>query len=103
MALQGDGCSALADLHLLQKLQDHPETGYEVVGFLDDSYEEGCKDVANRPVLGKIDQLRAIATSQNVSEVFIAEPSLGHTHMLSLVLDCEDLGITFRVVTNLLT
>jgi len=94
----GTGITAI---RLLQKLQDHPETGYEVVGFLDDSYEEGCKDVANRPVLGKIDALRSIALSQNVSEVFIAEPSLGHTRMLSLVLDCEDLGITFRVVTNL--
>jgi exopolysaccharide biosynthesis polyprenyl glycosylphosphotransferase len=94
----GTGTTAI---RLLQKLQDHPETGYQVVGFLDDSYEEGCKDVANRPVLGKIDGLRAVARSWNVSEVFIADPSLGHTHMLSLVLDCEDLGITFRVVTNL--
>jgi hypothetical protein len=42
-----------------------------------------------------------VAIPRNVSEVFIADPSLGHTHMLSLVLDCEDLGITFRVVTNL--
>ena len=94
----GTGITAI---RLLQKLQDHPETGYDVVGFLDDSYEEGCKDVANRPVLGTIDELRSVALSQNVSEVFIAEPSLGHTRMLSLVLDCEDLGITFRVVTNL--
>jgi exopolysaccharide biosynthesis polyprenyl glycosylphosphotransferase len=94
----GTGITAI---RLLQKLQDHPETGYEIAGFLDDSYEEGCKDVANRPVLGKIDQLRDVAISQNASEVFIADPSLGHTRMLSLVLDCEDLGITFRVVTNL--
>jgi exopolysaccharide biosynthesis polyprenyl glycosylphosphotransferase len=94
----GTGTTAI---RLLQKLQDHPETGYEVVGFLDDRYEEGCKDVANRPILGKIDQLRDVAISRNVSEVFISDPSLGHTRMLSLVLDCEDLGITFRVVTNL--
>jgi exopolysaccharide biosynthesis polyprenyl glycosylphosphotransferase len=94
----GTGITAI---RLLQKLQDHPETGYEVIGFLDDSYEEGCKDVANRPVLGKIDDLRSVASAWNVSEVFVADPSLGHTRMLSLVLDCEDLGITFRVVTNL--
>jgi exopolysaccharide biosynthesis polyprenyl glycosylphosphotransferase len=52
-------------------------------------------------VLGSIDDLRRVAQEQRVSEVFIAEPRLGHTEMLSLVLDCEDLGITFRVVTNL--
>ena len=54
----GTGITAI---RLLQKLQDHPETGYEVVGFLDDSWEEGCKDVANRPVLGRIDQIREVA------------------------------------------
>jgi exopolysaccharide biosynthesis polyprenyl glycosylphosphotransferase len=94
----GTGITAI---RLLQKLQDHPETGYEVAGFLDESWEEGCKDVANRPVLGGIEQLREVAIAQDVGEVFIADPSLGHTRMLSLVLDCEDLGITFRVVTNL--
>ncbi|MFQ5415605.1 MAG: sugar transferase [Myxococcota bacterium] len=94
----GTGITAI---RLLQKLQDHPETGYDVVGFVDDRYEDGCKDVANRPVMGTIDDLRRIAQEQDVTEVFIADPGLGHTEMLSLVLDCEDLGITFRVVTNL--
>jgi exopolysaccharide biosynthesis polyprenyl glycosylphosphotransferase len=42
-----------------------------------------------------------VARERGVDEVFIADPSLGHTRMLSLVLDCEDLGLTFRVVTNL--
>ncbi|MBW2290643.1 MAG: sugar transferase, partial [Deltaproteobacteria bacterium] len=94
----GTGITAI---RLLQKLQDHRETGYEVVGFLDDDYRPGCKDVAGRPVLGTVESLRAVALEQEVSEVFIADPSLGHTQMLLLVLDCEDLGITFRVVTNL--
>jgi exopolysaccharide biosynthesis polyprenyl glycosylphosphotransferase len=94
----GTGTSAI---RLLQKLQDHPETGYHVVGFVDDSWEEGCKDVANRPLLGPIARLREIAREHAVREVFIADPSLGHTRMLSLVLDCEDLGMVFRVVTNL--
>jgi exopolysaccharide biosynthesis polyprenyl glycosylphosphotransferase len=94
----GTGITAI---RLLQKLQDHPETGYEVMGFLDESYEAGCKDVANLPLLGNIGGLRDVAIQRNVSEVFIADPSLGHTQMLSLVLDCEDLGITFRVVTDL--
>jgi len=94
----GTGITAI---RLLQKLQDHPEIGYEVVGFLDDRYEDGCKDVAGRPILAEVDRLRAVAMEQGVSEVFIADPGLGHTRMLSLVLDCEDLGITFRVVTDL--
>ena len=96
--IAGTGVSAI---RLLQKLQDHPEIGYQVVGFVDDSDEKERKDVANRPVLGHIDDLREIAIAQGVREIFVAMPSLSHTRMLSIVLDCEDLGMTFRVVTNL--
>jgi exopolysaccharide biosynthesis polyprenyl glycosylphosphotransferase len=88
-------------IRLLQKLQDHPETGYRVVGFAVDAEEIPEKDVAGHPVLGHIDQLRALAVQHGVREVFVALPSLSHTRMLSLVLECEDLGIVFRCVTNL--
>ena len=70
-------------------------------GFLDEAPDPDVKDVAGRPLLGDIDALREVAIERGVSEVFVALPSLGHTRMLSLVLDCEDLGITFRCVTNL--
>jgi len=88
-------------IRLLQKLQDHPEDGYRVVGLLDDAPELPEKDVAGVAVLGHVDDLREIAIRNRVEEIFVALPSLGHTRMLSLVLACEDLGITFRVVTNL--
>jgi len=93
--------TGVAAIRLLQKLQDHPEIGYRVVGFLGDSSHEIGKDVANRPVLGHVGELREIAVRHGVSEIFVAMPSLGHTRLLSLVLEGEDLGITFRVVTNL--
>jgi exopolysaccharide biosynthesis polyprenyl glycosylphosphotransferase len=88
-------------IRLLQKLQDHPETGYRIVGFAVDTPEIPDKDVAGHPVLGHIDQLRDLALRHGVREVFVALPSLSHTRMLSLVLECEDLGIVFRCVTNL--
>jgi exopolysaccharide biosynthesis polyprenyl glycosylphosphotransferase len=93
--------TGVAAIRLLQKLQDHPEIGYRVVGLIDDSDELLEKDVAGHPVLGRIEDLRALALGAGVSEIFVADPRLGHTRMLSLVLDCEDLGIEFRVVTNL--
>jgi exopolysaccharide biosynthesis polyprenyl glycosylphosphotransferase len=88
-------------IRLLQKLQDHPETGHRVVGFLDDVEELPEKDVAGHPVLGRLGDLREVVRAHGVEEVFVALPSLGHTRMLSLVLDAEDLGITFRVATHL--
>jgi exopolysaccharide biosynthesis polyprenyl glycosylphosphotransferase len=93
--------TGVAAIRLLQKLQDHPEIGYRVVGLLDASEAPLEKDVAGHPVLGRVEELRAVALGTGVSEIFVADPGLGHTRMLSLVLDCEDLGIEFRVVTNL--
>ena len=88
-------------IRLLQKLQDHPENGYRVAGFLDDADPLPEKDVAGHPVLGHVRDLRALAVEHGVDEIFVAMPGLGHTRMLELVLACEDLGITFRVVTDL--
>ena len=89
-------------IRLLQKLQDHPEDGYRIVGFLvRDDEEEASKHVGGHPVLGNVEALRSVAIEHAIDEILVAEPSLGHTRMLSLVLACEDLGITFRVVTNL--
>jgi len=93
----GTGVTAI---RLLQKLQDHPEIGYRVVGFLDETFD-GEKDVAGHPVLGGVVDLRRVAEEFGAREVFIADPGIGHTRMLSLVLECEDLGVNFRVVTNL--
>jgi exopolysaccharide biosynthesis polyprenyl glycosylphosphotransferase len=93
--------TGIAAVRLLQKLQDHPEIGYRVVGLLDDSDPPGEKDVAGEPVLGGVADLRRVALATGVRQVFVADPGLGHTRMLSLVLDCEDLGVEFRVATNL--
>ncbi len=94
----GTGVNAI---RLLQKLQDHPETGYRVIGFLSQSPEEVDDKIAGHPVLGELDALRRITLQEKIEEVFVALPSMSHTRMLAMVLDCEDLGLTFRVVTNL--
>ena len=96
----GTGVTAI---RLLQKLQDHPDEGFAVVGLLHHaaSGEEMPEKLAGLPVLGRVDQVRRVAEEHRVEEVFVAEPALGHGRMLELVLDCEDLGLTFRVVTNL--
>ena len=88
-------------IRLLQKLQDNPETGYRVVGFAVDQSPVPDKDVAGHPVLGHVDDLRELVVRHRVREVFVALPSLSHARMLSLVLECEDLRIEFRCVTNL--
>ncbi len=88
-------------VRLLQRIQDHPETGYRVVGFLDDDAALAGRSIANRPVLGDLARLRRVVCEERVEEVVIAIPHLDHSRMLSLVLECEDLDVTFRMVTGL--
>jgi exopolysaccharide biosynthesis polyprenyl glycosylphosphotransferase len=93
--------TGVAAIRLLQKLQDHPETGYRVVGFLDEAPDPETKDVAGYPLLGELEDTRDVVAEHGVEEVFVALPGLGHSRLLSLVLDCEGLGVTFRVATHL--
>ncbi|MDJ0848753.1 MAG: sugar transferase [Myxococcota bacterium] len=93
--------TGIAAVRLLQKIQDHPETGYRVVGLLGEGEDPEKPEVAGHAVLGEVDDLRETVERLGVQEVFIADPGLGHSRMLSLVLDCEDLGVTFRIATNL--
>ena len=88
-------------IRLLQKIQEKPELGHRVVGFLDDDAEALGSEISSCPVLGRVSDVRRIVEEYGVREVFVAMPRLGHSNMLSLVLDCEDLGVTFRVVTDL--
>ena len=92
--------AGVTGVRLLQKLQDHPETGYRVVGFLDDAPALVGDTVARRPVLGRVEDLRKVVTEHAVTEVFVAMPSLDHDRLLSFGLECEDLDVTFRMVTD---
>jgi len=93
--------TGVAAVRLLQKIQDHPETGYRVVGLLGEAEDPEKPEVAGHPLLGGIEDLREVVARHSVVEVFVADPALSHNRMLTLVLDCEDLGVTFRVATNL--
>ena len=75
--------AGVTGVRLLQKLQDHPETGYRVVGFLDDAPALVGDTVARRPVLGRVEDLRKVVTEHAVTEVFVAMPSLDHDRLLS--------------------
>lgn len=93
--------AGITGVRLLQKLQDHPETGFRVVGFLDNDESLHETKVGSIPVLGGFDQVRKCVQEHAVADVFLAAPSMSHAEMLSRVLDCEDLEVGLWVVTNL--
>jgi exopolysaccharide biosynthesis polyprenyl glycosylphosphotransferase len=55
-----------------QKILDHRELGFEVVGFLDDKKPSG--DVLGRPILGTVKDLQEVLEAHPVEQVLIALP-----------------------------
>ncbi len=94
----GGGASGI---RLRQRIEDHPEIGYRVVGFLDDAGSGATAASTGRPVLGALADLRRVVEAERIDEVVVAIPSLEHERLLALVLDCEGTGVTFRMVTGL--
>ena len=55
-----------------QKILDHRELGFEVIGFLDDKKPTG--DVLGRPILGMVKDLQEVLEAHPVEQVLIALP-----------------------------
>jgi len=88
-------------IRALQRILDHPEKGYDVVGFLDDDPEKINMYISKRPVIDRIDNIRSVVEHYNIDEVFIAIPSLSHSRIMELIMKCEGLPVGFRITSDL--
>jgi len=87
-------------IRVLQKLQEHSEINYQIVGFLDDNPDLQQTKWGKRPILGTLEDIRMIAEEYQIDEVFMAIPSLNHQHIFPLMLKCEGLSLSFWLLTN---
>jgi exopolysaccharide biosynthesis polyprenyl glycosylphosphotransferase len=88
-------------IRALQRLEDHPEVGYRVVGFLDDDPEKAGREFGGIRVLGPLEELARITGELNVQEIFVAIPSKQPREILNLVAGLDGVPVNFRVVSNL--
>ncbi len=88
-------------IRALQRISDHPEKGYDVVGFLDDDPDKLKINISKRPILGTIDNIRETVERYGIEEVFIAIPSLSHGRIMEVIMKCEGLPVGFRIASDL--
>jgi len=88
-------------IRALQKVHDHPEIGYRVLGFLDDDPAKQNLKIGRTPVLGVIGSLRNTILAERVDEVIFAIPTLGQRRLMALVMTIDDLPVRTRVVADL--
>ncbi|CAG7647707.1 UDP-glucose:undecaprenyl-phosphate glucose-1-phosphate transferase [Paenibacillus solanacearum] len=87
--------------HFYSNLIQHPDLGYEVVGFLDDflvKHESGFDTF--KPILGKVDELEDILQKLLIDEVIIALPLNAHRKYGRIIGICEKAGVKTLIIPD---
>lgn len=83
---------------LIAKLSTGSALGYRLVGVLAENDFTG-EQVGNLPVLGRMNELRAILNKTSIDEVFFAAPVVG-ADINDLVFACEEVGVRFSLLAD---
>jgi Undecaprenyl-phosphate glucose phosphotransferase len=84
------------------KILEHRELGYHVVGFVDDCAGGDALGHRGLPLLGTLDEIADISSREEIDHLYVALPAEAHARMLQLL---ESIGrecIDVKVVPDLL-
>jgi Undecaprenyl-phosphate glucose phosphotransferase len=85
------------------KILEHRELGYDIVGFVDDRAAAGDHlGYRGKPLLGTIDQAAEIATREKAHHLYVALPPDQHVRMLQLIESTSRECVDVKVVPDLL-
>lgn len=87
---------------IMRTLLAEPSLGYHVVGFLDDNPQRGQGRLGPFVGLGAIDDLERILVDNRVDEVIITLPWQYHRRIMSVLNQCQRLGVKASVVPDVL-
>lgn len=94
------GAGSLAE-KFIKTLSYHPEYGFDILGFLDDNKENtDAKKAINRPILGKISDLKLILEEKIVDEVVIALPISAYDKYNEIIMTCEKAGVRVSIIPD---
>ncbi len=86
---------------VMRSMVANPESGFQIVGFLDDNPVKGETDIGRFKALGDTANLVEILDSQAVDEVIITLPWQYHRKIVSLMVQCERENVRVRIVPDL--
>jgi FlaA1/EpsC-like NDP-sugar epimerase len=89
------GEALLREIHRMTVVQ------YDVVGFIDDDPAKKEMNIHGIPVIGTVEQLPEICTSQDINEIAIAIPSATHQQLRRVIQICEGTKISFSTVPSI--
>lgn len=86
---------------LLRDIENQPQLGYAVVGFLDDAAEKHNLRVRSAKILGGIDDLLRVVGEQDVQEVLVAIPSMDSQRRREVLEVCTRAGVPTRIISGI--
>ena len=87
---------------VVERLKEHREFGFRVVGYLDDDPGKQQREIDGVPVLGTTRDLERAVRSNHVDQVLIALPLSSHAKTVRLIREAAQLLVEVKVVPDLL-
>src|SRR2546427_8636620 len=84
------------------KILEHRELGYQIVGFVDDRASGDHLGYRGLPLLGTIDDATEIAQREAVDHIYVALPPQQHVRLLQLIDSTSREFVDVKVVPDLL-
>lgn len=82
-------------------LQQHPDLGYEIIGFLDDYQTEHEPEHQHlKPIIGRLDDLQLKLEREPIDEVIIALPLDAHAKYADIIEICERTGVKTLIIPD---
>ena len=88
--------------HVTDKILQHSEFGYQVVGFVDDTAASDTLGYRGLPVLGLLDDAKDVIQQERIDQLYVALPLEAHVKMLGLIEIANRECIDVKVVPDLL-
>ena len=82
-------------------IQQSPQLGIRVVGYLDDEIHQLVKKPENLPILGGLEDLKKAARSKNIFLLFVAHRGLLESRVIEIFQNCQELGIQCWIIPSL--
>jgi Undecaprenyl-phosphate glucose phosphotransferase len=84
------------------KILEHRELGYQIVGFVDDRAGGDHLGYRGLPLLGSVDEAAEIAARESIDHLYVALPPEQHLRMLQLIESTSRECVDVKVVPDLL-
>jgi len=95
------GSSELGRL-VADKILEHRELGYQIIGFVDDRAADDHLGYRGLPLLGTLAEAPEIAARESIDHLYVALPPEQHVKMLELIENTSQEMIDVKVVPDLL-